>query len=162
MADEVVKLGEKNETAGADAVPADDVVRDARGRWVKGTKSPNKGGYRWRKSETAYAMFEEEQEDVIRAVLEKAKDGDTSAMKLVLDRLVPARKSAPVRIDLPEINNSTDAQRAISLVLAAQASGELTADEATAFTQTIETFIRAVAVADLEAKVAALTEQMKP
>ena len=42
-------------------------------------------------------------EDVAMAVIDQAKNGDMQAAKLILDRLVPARKGRPVRVTLPEV-----------------------------------------------------------
>ena len=145
-------------TEEASVQPTDEIKRDNNGRWVKGTKAPYNGGSRWRKTKLAYAMFEEESEDIIRSVIERAKEGDSTAMKLVVDRIVPPLKSAPIKIELPPVTSSEEAKNAIATVLAAQCAGEITQDEAEGLLRTIDAFVRVCGLAELEAKVNALSE----
>ena len=132
------------------------VQRDARGRLLPGSKL-HTGGSRHRTTRLAYAMFEEQSEEVIQAVITAAKEGDATAMKLVVERIVPPRKSVPIKIDLPPVNCADDAKAAISLVLEAQCSGEIAPDQAEDLLKSIETFIRVCTVSELEAKVNALS-----
>lgn len=95
-------------------------------------------------------------EDVARAVIKAAEQGDTSAARLVLERVMPARKDSPVSISLPLINGAAGLVEAGQAILAAVSAGEITPAEADALMSLIERQRRVVETADLEARLAAL------
>jgi hypothetical protein len=51
----------------------------------------------------AEKLIEDQHDDIMKAVIERAKGGDPTAMRLCVERLVPARKGRPVVFDLPAI-----------------------------------------------------------
>jgi hypothetical protein len=48
------------------------------------------------------AIFDGEAEAITNKVIELAKDGDTQALRMCLDRLVPPRRDRPVTFELPQ------------------------------------------------------------
>lgn len=76
------------------------------------------------------ALLEGQHEALTQAAIGKALDGDTTALRLCLDRLAPARKDSPVSFALPPIHSAEDAVIASSALLSAVAGGEVTPDEA--------------------------------
>jgi hypothetical protein len=74
-------------------------------------------------------LFEGEAEDLTRKAIELAKNGDGPILRLVLERLAPARKDAPIEFELPPIKTAADAMAASCAVLAAVAAGEITPGE---------------------------------
>jgi hypothetical protein len=78
----------------------------------------------------AEALLEGDAEAILRKLLEKAKEGDPTALRLCADRLLPARRDRPVVFDLDEIKNPDDIAKASGSVLAACAEGTLSPDEA--------------------------------
>jgi hypothetical protein len=77
------------------------------------------------------------------ALTQKAIDlaltGDIAALRLCLDRILPARKDRPVTFMLPP----QDAAKASSAVLAAVATGELTPADAGEISKLIDTWVKA-------------------
>jgi phytoene/squalene synthetase len=70
--------------------------------------------------------------------------GDTTALRLCMERLVPPRKDRLVTFALPpRSRTAADAAEAISAVLAAVADGVTTPSEAAAVTSLIEAQCRA-------------------
>jgi tellurite resistance protein len=65
-------------------------------------------------------------------VVEAAKNGDASAMRLSVERLIPVRKGRPVKFDLPAIETPADIANALGAVAVAMAEGEIIPDEANA------------------------------
>ncbi len=59
-------------------------------------------------------------------VVDVALTGDIAALRLCLDRILPARRDRPVTFMLPPIDSAQDAAATVSAVLAAVASGEIT------------------------------------
>jgi hypothetical protein len=58
--------------------------------------------------------------------------GDTTALRLCLERIAPPRKDSPVRFDLPPMESAASASAAMGAILAGVASGDLTPGEGSA------------------------------
>ena len=74
---------------------------------------------------TAEALLDGEAEAISRKLIEKALEGDTTALRLCLDRILPPRRERPVAFDLPKIESAAEALSASSAVLASCAAGAL-------------------------------------
>jgi hypothetical protein len=86
----------------------------------------------------AQALLDGEAEILARKAIELAKGGDLAALRLCIDRLVPPRKDRPVPFDLPKIESARDAANAISAVLTAVSTGDLTPAEASGVTRLLD------------------------
>lgn len=54
------------------------------------------------------ALLDGEAEALTRKAIQLAQDGDTVALRLCLDRLLPVRKDRPITFDLPPIETTDD------------------------------------------------------
>jgi len=104
------------------------------------------------------ALLDGEAEALTRKAVEMAKEGDTTALRLCLERLCPPRKDRPVRVDLPDMAGADDAAQAAGAILQAVAAGEITPTEGQALAGLVETHRKALETAELERRVAALEE----
>lgn len=102
------------------------------------------------------AMLEGQKEALTQAAIDKALEGDVTALRICLDRIAPARKDAPVSFELPDIKTAADAADAARSILAAVAEGEITPLEAATVMGVIEQFRRALETTELETRIAAL------
>lgn len=133
--------------------------RDGRGRWqpgVAGNPTGRPRGSRHRTSVAIEALLEGEAEGLTRKAVELALGGDTTALRLCLERLAPPRKDRPVAIALPKMRAVEDLPGVTSAVLGAVASGEMTPSEGEAVSRLVEVHRRAVEMADIEERLAAL------
>jgi hypothetical protein len=89
----------------------------------------------------------------------KPADGEMAAARLILDRIVPARRGRPVQFTLPVVVTTADLVAALGSILAAVASGESTPDEGATVAGLIETKRKAIEIIELEARIAALEKQ---
>ena len=139
---------------------ADNTPRRQRGRpWPKGTSGNPEGpgtGSRNRASLLLDRMAEGEAEAVLQSVLTAARAGDMGAAKVLLDRIWPARKGRPVRLDLPEMRTPADLAAALGAVAGAVARAELSPEEGAAVAAVLESQRRAIETAQLEQRIAAL------
>lgn len=130
------------------------------GRNSDGTFAPgNSGkprGTRHRATRAAEALLEGEAEALTRRAIELALAGDTTALRLCLERVAPPRRDARVTFELPRMTSATDAAQAAGAVLEAVASGELTPSEGAHVMQLVETYRRTLETSDLEARIAAV------
>ena len=98
----------------------------------------------------AEALLDGESETLTRKAIELAFEGDVIALRLCLERIIPPRKSRPVSIDLPTLENPSDVLAALSVVTAAVGSGDLTPDEGQAVASLLEQNRRAQELVTLE------------
>jgi hypothetical protein len=94
--------------------------------------------------------------------LEKALGGDSTLLRALLGTLVPARRERCVQFEVPKIENASDALKASAAVFAACAAGELSPREASEVMALITTHVRAIELAELETRVAALEKGCEP
>ena len=67
-------------------------------------------------------LLDGEAEKLTRKAIELALDGDMTALRLCMERIVPARRDRPVLVDLPRIESARDASMAASALVAAVAA----------------------------------------
>jgi len=140
--------------------PAPRKGRGARGQFAKG--NPGKpAGARNRATQAVQALLQGEAEALTRKAIDMALAGDSTALRLCIERLAPPPKDAPVRFPIPAMETVADASRAIGAIVAAVGAGELTPAEAERVASLIDTWRKAVETADLEARIAALEASQK-
>jgi hypothetical protein len=100
-------------------------------------------------------------EDILKKMVEAAKDGDRHAADLVLQRIWPARKSRPIVLTLPAIQSASDVVAAVGAIADAVGAGEITPDEGQAVASILEAKRRAIETVDLEARLSALEQERK-
>ena len=103
------------------------------------------------------ALLEGESEAITRKAVELAKKGDIQALRLCLDRILPARKDRPISLSLPEVRSAKEVPAAIGAVLSSVADGQLTPSEGQALASMLETQKRAIETAELEQRVSPLS-----
>jgi hypothetical protein len=79
---------------------------------------------------------------MVTNIMDRAKNGDPTAMRLCMERLVPTGRNRPVAIDLPVVKTPDDAQAALAVVTAELAAGTLTISEASALIGLIDRMLR--------------------
>lgn len=130
------------------------------GRNSDGTFGPgNPGkprGARHKATQAALALLDGEATTITRKAVEMALEGDTTALRLCLERIAPPRRDAPVQFALPSMASALDAAQAAAAVLEAVAAGELTLTEGAHLMGLVETYRRTLETTELEARVAAL------
>jgi Family of unknown function (DUF5681) len=87
------------------------------------------------------ALLDGEAEALTRKAIEKALEGDTVAMRLCLERIIPARRERTTPFDMPPLAESADARKAMGAIVAAVAEGELTPGDGMAIGKLIANFV---------------------
>ncbi len=98
------------------------------------------------------ALLDGEAEAITRRVVNAALDGDMVAIKLVMDRVAPARKSRAIQIDLPPASDACGLAQAQAAVVASVAGGEITPDEGMALSGLLEARRKALETEELAAR----------
>ena len=105
-------------------------------------------------------LLEGEAVAITRTCIDRAKGGDSIALRLVMERVVPLRRGRPVQFDLPAIDSASDLAVALGGILRATANGVLTPDEAATIAGVLETKRRAIETSELEQRLAQLEQRL--
>ena len=107
----------------------------------------------------AEQLLDGEAETLIRKAIQKAKQGNISALRMCVERLLPPRRDRPVRFAITGMNSAEDAVKAMAAVAIAVARGELTPGEAAELSRVIETYVKAIETSEIERRLKILEEQ---
>jgi len=137
--------------------------KEIKGRFkpgVSGNPSGKPKGIRHRSTMAAMALLSGEAQALTRVCIDKALEGDLTALKLCLDRIIPPSKDHPIDITLPKIGSISDMPLFTESLINAVTSGEIGASEGeklckivTAHTQAIQLSTFEQRLSDLEATI---------
>lgn len=94
--------------------------------------------------------------DLVDRVLTLAKSGDTAALRLCIERLIPVAREAPIQFDLPAIHQAEDCAAAQAAIVAAVAAGELLPGQARDLAALVDAHRAALESSELAQRIAAL------
>ena len=138
-------------------------ARRGRGRPFKKGQSGNPDGRPRgsvnRATRAAEMLLDGESEALTRKAIELALAGDPAALRLCLDRTVAPRRDRPVELVLPPIDSAADLMGAIKAIAGAVGRGAITAAEAVALSQMIESFLRTIDASDFDIRLRQLEER---
>jgi Family of unknown function (DUF5681) len=123
------------------------------GRWQPGVSGNPNGrpfGSRNKTTLAAISLLEGEAEMLTQRAIDAARNGDMSALKLVLDRIIPPRRRPVVQIDLERLDDLQDAVQAHRQIIQAALDGGLSLDEAERLSKLIIRHLRAADIAENE------------
>ena len=128
---------------------------------VSGNPAGKPKGLRNKATLAAEALLDGEAEALTRKAVDLALAGDTTALRLCLERIAPPRKDRP----LPEINLPTlgaeNLAKVSAAVLQAVAGGELTPSEGQALAGLLEQHRKCVEIEEIEKRLAAIEANME-
>ncbi len=101
-------------------------------------------------------IFADAAADIAEKAVDLALSGDTAMLKLLLDKTVPVRKDAPVHLDLPEIDSTSDLPLVTRAITKAVAGGIITPMESYSLTKILETHVKALEIAEIDARLRVL------
>lgn len=102
------------------------------------------------------SLLEGQAEGLTQKAVDLALEGDTTALRLCLERIAPPRKDTPVKLDLPSMTSAQDASEAAQAVLSAVSEGSITPLEGAAVMGLIEQYRRTLETTELELRISAL------
>ena len=127
--------------------------------WKKGESGNPTGkhaGVRNKATVMVQSIMERGATEITEAVVGLAKDGDLSAARLVLERLLPPAKERPIALTLPDTGSAEGIAQAQADILQAVAAGDLLPGEGTALAGIVEARRKAVETHELEQRISAL------
>lgn len=109
----------------------------------------------------AQALLEGEAQKLTRKAIDLALEGDTLALRLCLERLLPPCKGRPITIKLPRMQSGKDASQVVSTVIEAVGKGNITLGEGRALIDLVESFLRIHQLEEIEGRLTELERQTK-
>jgi len=140
------KLARKNEAS---------TYTDKTGKFAQGNPGKPKGA-RHKTTRAVEALLDGQSEAITQKAVDLALAGDTTSLRLCLERIAPPRKDAPVLFDLPPMETAHDAAVAAQAVLAAVAGGDLTPIEGAVVMGLVEQYRRTLELSEFERRLIAL------
>lgn len=125
------------------------------GRFAKGFSGNPDGrpiGSRNKTTIAVEALLDGDANALTEKAIALAKTGDMQALRLCMERIVPARKDRPVTFEMPEMKSADDAASAISSLLASVARGDITPAEASEVSKIVDVYVRAMEASELIAR----------
>jgi hypothetical protein len=129
--------------------------RNADGTFGAGNSGKPRGT-RHKATQAVLGLLEGQAEALTQRAVEMALGGDSTALRLCLERLAPPRKDAPVSFALPQMWTASDAVAAAGATLQAVSEGDLTPSEGAQVMGLIDSFRRTLEITELEARLVAL------
>lgn len=145
-------------------MPAPEKARGEQGRFRPGASGNPAGrppGARNRATMAAEALLDGQAEALTTKAVTMALEGDATALRLCLERVLPPRRDRPVMLALPALRTATDAPKAMAAIVAAVADGTVTAAEAADLAGLVERFVKAIEASDLAVRLAAIEKQLE-
>jgi hypothetical protein len=85
--------------------------------------------------------------DLLRKATELALAGDVPMLKFIIGRLLP--RDRLIQFDLPRMDSAEDAIEAFASISAAVSSGTITPSEAAGIAAVLDSYVRAIDIADV-------------
>ncbi|MET0532531.1 MAG: DUF5681 domain-containing protein [Microvirga sp.] len=124
--------------------------RTTRGKPFQQGNAGRPKGSRNRATLALEALLDGEAENLTRKAIEMAMSGDTTAMRFVMDRIMPPRKDRPVMFSLPKLETAADAVKATAALAEAVAAGDITPGEAGELSKLVDGFTKAVELHEIQ------------
>lgn len=106
----------------------------------------------------AEALLDGQAKALTQKAIEAALGGDSVALRLCPDRIVPPRRERPVKFALPALKVAEDAAAAMAAITAAVAEGEHSLGEAESAEKLVELFVRSLEAGEFDRRIKALEE----
>jgi hypothetical protein len=133
-------------------------------KFKKGESGNPKGrakGSRHKATLAALELLEGDLEAITQKCIDKAKNGDLIAVKLILDKVLPNARERPISFKFPKVEGAADIITAFAAILEAVALGEITPGEARELAGIIEAVRKGIELVDLEARLTRIEEKIK-
>jgi hypothetical protein len=107
----------------------------------------------------AESMFQGEAGTIIQMAIDKAKEGDITAIRLCLERVFPRLRDRATLFEFPPINGAPDALTALTTIMAGVRDGELTAAEGSELSKIVDHYLRTLEAKDFEQRLRMLERE---
>ena len=111
---------------------------------VSGNPSGRPIGSKNKLSQMAQKLLEADAEEIVTAIIEKAKAGDSTAQRLCFERIAPPMRSSVIQIHLPKLESTQDILKGYDALFDALDRGDLTLEELIRISDVLENKRKAI------------------
>ncbi|QDM19304.1 hypothetical protein FNL53_03750 [Tardiphaga sp. vice278] len=97
-------------------------------------------------------LLDGQAEILTQKAIDLALTGDIAALRLCLDRILPARKDRPVSFEMQPITTAADAKEASAALLVAVSTGNLTPSEAAEIGKLVDGYVKSIEITEVLAR----------
>ena len=133
--------------------------RNTDGTFSKGNTGRPKGS-RNKKTLAVESLLEGQAEALTQTAISKALKGDTVALRLCMDRVMPQRKDNYINLDLPKISEPRDLVEAAGCVINSVQTGNLTPSDGSKVMSLLENCQKVFETVELAERLDALEHRM--
>ena len=133
------------------------------GHWRKGQSGNPKGrprGARNKATVVAEMLLDNQAKALTQVCIDRALAGDSVALRLCLERILPPRKDRHVCLSIPTIADAKDVPHVLTVILGSVSGGQLTPDEGVRLAQVVEQLRKAIETTELEQRIATLEQRV--
>jgi len=106
-------------------------------------------------------IFEEESGAIARQAVEMALNGHPQMIKLIMERVVPIKKSSPVKLDgMPIVDTVESAGEAAEFILQSIASGKVSPLDGEILSRVLDKRLHALQITEIERELKELKEKL--
>jgi hypothetical protein len=120
-----------------------------------------KAGSRNQATRALEQMLDGHAEAITKKCVLMALQGDTTALRLCMERLLPPRKQHPVRFQMSATGTAADVGRAVEKLLQTIARGDLTPSDGQLIAGVLETRRRSIETEELERRMQLLEQRLE-
>tara|TARA_B110000003_G_scaffold109621_1_gene112219 strand:- start:2726 stop:3148 length:423 start_codon:yes stop_codon:yes gene_type:complete len=133
--------------------------RNTDGTFSKGNTGRPKGS-RNKKTLAVESLLEGQAEALTQTAISKALEGDTVALRLCMDRVMPQRKDNYINLDLPKISEPRDLVEAAGCVINSVQTGNLTPSDGSKVMSLLESCQKVLETVELAERLDALEHRV--
>ncbi|GJL66732.1 MAG: hypothetical protein NPIRA05_17030 [Nitrospirales bacterium] len=138
-------------------------VRGAKGQFLPGASGNPNGrpkGSRNHATLAAQALLEGEAENLARAAINKALEGDGVALRLCFERLIAPKRDQAIIVPLSDLTKAENAMTAMGEVIDAVKTGNLTPLEGQQICELLDKWLKTVEVTEFAQRLDTLENQV--
>ncbi|MFH1885207.1 MAG: hypothetical protein ABIM40_00800 [Pseudomonadota bacterium] len=109
----------------------------------------------------AQELLDGEAEALTRKAVDMALEGDRTALKLCMDRIIPPRKDRPLEMALPSIEGAGDLLKFSAAILEAVGRGEITPSEGATLAGIVGNHAKAMELHEIEQRLADIEKRLE-
>jgi hypothetical protein len=118
-------------------------------------------GSRNKRSALAQEILDQYSDSLIKKCIAQGLAGDTRALGLCMERILPALREPGVRLKLPKLNHLDDVNLAKQRVLQAIATGNITPVEGETIASILENYGKTIEGQEMEERISQLEKQLR-
>ena len=126
-----------------------------------GNPAGKKPGTRNRVTMAVQELLDGQAEALTQKCVERALDGDITALRICLDRIIPIMKERPVTLELPRISTTEGIEKANIEVMQAVTAGQISPGEGAVFSNILKECRASIEALEFDRRLSALEEKLK-